>query len=325
MLPLTAALVTTLVLSLLAGCDGHVEFDAARCQAGALDKRFCDANGNLVADPPADLSRRLDPETLIFAFTPVEDPTQYREVWLEFLEHMQKVTGRKVQFFPVQSNAAQIEAMRAGRLHIAGFNTGSLPLAVNCAGFVPFAMMAGEGGSFGYEMELITHVDSGIERIEDLKGRTLAFTSPTSNSGFKAPSALLRAKFGFESGRDFQPAFSGRHDNSLLGVINRDYEAAAVANQVTNRLFAQGIADRSKVRVLYTSETFPTTGFGVTHALEPALASKVREGFLSFPWKGSALAKEFPDETGFIPISYQEHWSVIRQIDTAFDVTYSCR
>ncbi len=309
----------------LSGCESVVEFDPARCNAGVLDKRFCDATGDLIASPPHDPARWLDPETLIFAFTPVEDPTQYREVWLEFLEHMQKVTGRHVQFFPVQSNAAQIEAMRAGRLHIAGFNSGSLPLAVNCAGFVPFAMMAGEDGSFGYEMEIVTHVDSGIEKIEDLKGRKLAFTAPTSNSGYKAPSALLRAEFGFEAGRDFEPAFSGRHDNSLLGVINRDYDAAAVANQVTDRLFKIGVADRSKVRVLYKSQTFPTTGFGVSHALNPELAAKVREGFLTFPWKGSALAREFPDEGGFIPISYKEHWSVIRKVDESFNVTYSCR
>jgi phosphonate transport system substrate-binding protein len=77
---------------------------------------------------------------------------------------MAEVTGKNVQFFPVQSNAAQIEAMRAGRLHVAGFNTGSNPLAVACAGFRPFAMMAAEDGSFGYEMEIITYPESGIER-----------------------------------------------------------------------------------------------------------------------------------------------------------------
>jgi phosphonate transport system substrate-binding protein len=42
---------------------------------------------------------------------------------------------RKVVFFPVESNAAQLEAMRSGRLHVAGFNTGSNPIAVSCAGF----------------------------------------------------------------------------------------------------------------------------------------------------------------------------------------------
>lgn len=87
------------------------------------------------------------------------------------------MTGKRVQFFPVQSNAAQIEAMRAGRLHVAGFNTGSNPIAVACAGFVPFTMMASKKDEFGYEMEIITYPGSGIEKIEDIKGKKMAFTS----------------------------------------------------------------------------------------------------------------------------------------------------
>ncbi len=177
---------------------------------------------------------------MIFAYTPVEDPAVYAEVWAGFLEHMQEVTGKPVQFFPVQSNAAQIEAMRAGRLHVAGFNTGSNPLAVACAGFRPFAMMAAADGSFGYEMEIITYPGSGIETVEDLKGKTLAFTSETSNSGFKAPSALLKSEFGMVAGHRLRAAFSGKHDNSILGVANKDYDAAA------DRQLGQGADDRAR-------------------------------------------------------------------------------
>ncbi|OYZ86445.1 MAG: phosphonate ABC transporter substrate-binding protein, partial [Xanthobacter sp. 17-67-6] len=114
-----------------------------------LDPRFTDTNGDMVADAPSDPAKQLDPDTLIFAYTPVEDPAVYAKVWQEFLDHLAKVTGKKVQFFPVQSNAAQLEAMRAGRLHVAGFNTGSNPIAVACAGFVPFAMMAAKDGAYG--------------------------------------------------------------------------------------------------------------------------------------------------------------------------------
>ncbi len=85
------------------------------------------------------------------------------------------MTGKSVQFFPVQSNAAQIEAMRAGRLHVAGVNTGLNPLAAACAGFRPFTMMASEDGSYGLEMEIITYPDSGIDKLVDLKDRRLAF------------------------------------------------------------------------------------------------------------------------------------------------------
>lgn len=184
----------------------------------------------MVADTPSDPGKQMDPSTLIFAYTPVEDPAVYAKVWKGFLEYMEKVTGKKIQFFPVQSNAAQIEAMRAGRLHIAGFNTGSNPLAVACAGFKPFAMMASEDDSFGYEMEIITYPGSGIEKVQDLKGKKLAFVQETSNSGYKAPSAILKAEYGLEARKDFEPVFSGKHDNSILGVANKDYPAAAVAN-----------------------------------------------------------------------------------------------
>lgn len=317
---LAVAVVGWLMLAGLAAPAG-----AQDCPRGDLDRRFCDRNGDLVADPPADARQLVDPPTLVFAYTPVEDPEVYRKVWDGFLAHMQKITGKKVVFFPVQSNAAQIEAMRAGRLHVAGFNTGSNPIAVNCAGLVPFAMMAANDGSYGYEMEIITHVESGITKIDQLKGKKLAFTQPTSNSGYKAPSALLKSEFGLVAERDFKPEFSGKHDNSILGVAAKDYDAAAIANSVLVRMIARKAVDGARLRSLYKSQTFPTTGYGHAHNLKPELAEKVKEAFFSFPWAGSELKKEFKKEDKFVPITYKEHWEVIRKIDKASDVSYACK
>ncbi len=296
--------------------------------ASALDARFTDADGDLVADTPTDPKDWIDPSTLIFAYTPVEDPAVYAKVWEEFIDHLAETTGKRVQFFPVQSNAAQLEAMRAGRLHVAGFNTGSNPLAVNCAGFVPFAMMASEDDRYGYEMEIITYPGSGIEKVEDIKGKQLAFTSETSNSGYKAPSALLKQEFNMEAGRDFDPVFSGKHDNSILGVANKDYDAAAIANSVKGRMEARNVVTPEQTRVIYTSQTFPTTGYGYVYNLHPELAEKVKEAFFSFNWEGTGLAKEFntaePPQEKFMPITYKEHWDVVRKIDEAMNVSYEC-
>lgn len=291
-----------------------------------LDPRFSDKDGDLVADIPEDPAQQIDPDTLIFAYTPVEDPAVYAEVWQGFLDHMAEVTGKKVQFFPVQSNAAQIEAMRAGRLHVAGFNTGSNPLAVACAGFRPFAMMAAADGSFGYEMEIITYPGSGIEKVEDIKGKQLTFTSETSNSGFKAPSAILKADYGMEPGRDFEPVFSGKHDNSILGVANRDYPAAAIANSVKARMIERGVITPDQIVTIYTSQTFPTTGYGVVYNLKPELQEKIREAFFSFDWEGTKLQEEFSKsgEAQFIPITFKDDWAVIRKIDEANGVEYNC-
>jgi phosphonate transport system substrate-binding protein len=279
-----------------------------------------------LADTPTDESELIDPDTLIFAFTPVEDPAVYKSAWSDFLVHLEKETGKSVVFFPVQSNAAQIEAMRSGRLHIAGFNTGSNPLAVNCAGFNPFTIMASKDGSFGYEMEIITYPGSGIEKVEDIKGKQLAFTSPTSNSGFKAPSAILKSDFDMLPDRDFEPVFSGKHDNSILGVANKDYPAASIANSVKARMIRRDVIKEDALKVIYKSQTFPTTGYGVVYNLKPELKEKIRNAFFNFEWEGTTLQTEFEksNEGQFLPMTYKEFWEVIRKIDTANGVSYAC-
>ncbi len=292
-----------------------------------LDSRYTDADGDLIADIPTDASQQVDPDMLIFAYTPVEDPAVYNEAWSDFVAYLEEKTGKKVRFFPVQSNAAQIEAMRAGRLHIAGFNTGSNPIAVACAGFRPFTIMASADGSFGYEMEIITYPGSGIESVADIKGKSMAFTSQTSNSGFKAPSAILKADYGMIPGRDFEALFSGKHDNSVLGVANKDYLAASIANTIMQRMFLRDVVKPEQIVSIYKSQTFPTTGYGVAHNLTPELQAKIQEAFFSFEWEGSSLLEEFEksDEAQFIPITFKEHWAVIRKIDEANDVSYTCQ
>lgn len=297
---------------------------AEECHRGTLDDAYCDRNRDLVADLPVNPEEWVDPDTIIFSYTPVEDPAVYQKVWDGFVQHLAEVTGKKAVFFPVQSYAAQYEAMRSGRLHIAGVNTGGNPVAVNCAGFVPFAMMAAEDGSFGYEMEIIVPADSDIQRVEDIKGKTLAFTSPTSNSGFKAPSAILKADFGMVADEDFETTFSGKHDNSILGVANKDYEAAAIANSVLKRMIDRDAVDPAKIRTIYKSQTFPTTGYGHAHNLHPDVAAKIRQAFFTFDWEGSDLQKEFKDEGMFIAINHEHDWAVIRKIDAANGVTYDC-
>lgn len=46
----------------------------------ALDPRYKDENGDLVADTPKEASQLIDPSTLIFAYTPVEDPAVYAKI-----------------------------------------------------------------------------------------------------------------------------------------------------------------------------------------------------------------------------------------------------
>ena len=174
-------------------------------------------------------------------------------------------------------------------------------------------------------MEVIVPADSPVRTLTDLKGKTIAFTSPTSNSGFKAPSVLLKSEFGLEVDKDYKAVFSGKHDTSVLGVANKDYDAVTVANEVKKRMIARGTVDGAKIRMIYESAVFPTTGYGHVYNLHPMLAARVKQAFFTFPWEGSELQNEFKSSSKFAAITYKTDWETIRKIDAASGVTYECK
>ncbi len=289
---------------------------------GDLDVMYCDADGDLVADAPTDESQWVNPGTLFFAYTPVEDPAIYEDIWEPFIQHLREVTGRDVRFFAVQSNSAEVEAMRSGRLHIAGFSTGPTPFAVNLAGAVPFAIMGNEAGRFGYTLQVYVRAESDIQEIEDLKGKVVAHTAPTSNSGHQAPSALF-PRLGIVPGEDYEIVFSGSHDNSILGVVAGDYDAAPVASEVVERMAERDLYDPAELRIIYETSPFPTTSYNYVYNLHPDLVELIKEAFFSFDFEGTALGDEFTGLTGFVPINYQTDWEIIRQIQETNGVEYT--
>src|SRR5688500_13390150 len=107
-----------LLISLLCIVPAAVNAQDSCPNHGDLDVQYCDANKDLVADAPTDGAKLKGPNTLVFTYTPVEDPAVYEKIFKPFTDHLAQCTGKRVVFFQVQSNAAEIEAMRAGRLHV---------------------------------------------------------------------------------------------------------------------------------------------------------------------------------------------------------------
>lgn len=302
--PLVALVLLCVVVALAAAADPCA-------YRGRLDPLYCDENRDGLADPPKDPAKLVSPDTLIFTYAPVEDPAVYEGAWSDFLKHLERVTGKKAKYFGLQNYAAQIEAMRSGRLHISAYSTGSLVYAVHLAGAVPFAIMRDEKGPSGYHLIVMTQAKNDkINSVADLKGKRVAHVSQTSNSGHQAP-VYFFSRMGVVPGKDYQIAYSGKHDNSALGVVNGDYDAAAVADTVIQRMVARGVIKASEFKVIYTSPVFPTAGFAYSHNLEPRLAEKIREAFMSFRIEGSGLAKEFKGRTGFMPLDYKKDWDAV--------------
>lgn len=283
-----------------------------------LDARFSDVDKDLVADVPTDPAQLVDPETIVFSYIATDEPAQAETTWKPVMDRIAAATGKTVAYVTEVHDAdGQIEAMRQGRLHVTGFNTGNVTAAVDLAGFVPCCVMAAPDGSYSYEMEIIVPADSPIKTPADLKGHVLTFTDLGSNSGFKAPLVLLKNKFQLEPGFNYDVNVSFGHDKSIAGIAARKFEAAAVANEILKRELGRGKVKPSQFRSIYRSEGFPPACIGTAHDLKPELAAKIREALVSFDWKGTTLEKVFggAGKARFVPITYKDQWSFVRDID----------
>jgi phosphonate transport system substrate-binding protein len=251
-----------------------------------------------------------EPGTLVFTYTPVEDPAVYEKSSSPSPTTWRQCTGKRVVFYQVQSNAAEIEAMRSGRLHVGGFSTGPTAFAVNIAGAVPFAIKGYEKDFQGYNLIVIVKKDSPFQKLSDLKGKKVAHTAPSSNSGHMAPMALFprrawrRRRTTRSCSRQARPVGAGRQQRRLRcgrgGLRRVPPDGHARPDQ------------GSDFRVIYRSPKFPTSSFAYAHDLEPA-ARQDAQVLLRLPLPDE-MKKAFDGADRFFPINYKEHWAVVRQV-----------
>lgn len=302
-----------------AGFETGTMADLERMQANPRDEpRY----GDPVRATPDSDSDLLEPDTLQFAVVPTEDPSIYQDTMVPLMDNMEAETGIPVNYNPLDSYAAQVEAMRSERLHVAGFSTGTVPFAVNIAGAVPFSIQVSADGAFGYRLWLITQTDNDeITELQDIAGKTVAHADPSSNSGNLAPRALF-ANQGVQPEEDYEVVYSGGHEQSALGVANRDYEAAPVCSTCFARVAKAGQLDPTQIKCIWASNPFPTTGWSYRYNLQEDIQEGIRAAFLDYDYEDTEIAETFEGRGTWIEIDYATVWDIILQIQESLEVNY---
>lgn len=284
-----------------------------------MSEGLTDADGDLIADAPVDDADLVDPEALLFSFVGQSDAEGAEAAWQPMVDHLKNITGKPVQYVRFSSSADQLKALKEGRLHVTAVNTGNVPEAVASCGFVPVATPAKNNKAHGYTMVVIVPVDSPIHSPQDLAGKQIAFTTAGSNSGYKAPIDALMREYNLMPDADYRFVFSMGHVESIKGIADGKYQAAAVASDMLDLAIANGEASSSDFKTVYTSEVFPSLALGYAYNLKPELAEKVRTALLDFNPKDSTAASQLADGvTGFAPVTYKNDWALVRRIDESF-------
>nr|WP_290577338.1 putative selenate ABC transporter substrate-binding protein [Ketobacter sp.] len=255
-------------------------------------------------------------ETFVFTAIPDQDESQLQQRFDKVARYLaaqlnteqQKI---EVRYIPVKSYAAAITAFRNNQVQLAWF--GGLS-GVQARRLVPGSEALAQGFEDQYfKSYIIAHHSAGIapgETLPDsLKGKTFTFGSKGSTSGRLMPEFYLREHFQAAPEAIFSKVgFSGDHSQTIAQVQAGAYQVGAVNYSVWDTELAEGKIDPAKVKVIWTTPTYPdyqwTVRGDVDQHFGAGFKARLRDALLNM--KDPDLLASFPRQS-FVPASNADY------------------
>jgi len=211
---------------------------------------------------------------------PDESPTELARKFAPLGQYLESKLGMKVEWTPVTDYAAAVETVVSKKIDLAWFGGFTFVQAsVRSGGKIVPLVQREEDEKF--RSVFITDKASGINKLEDLKGKTLSFGSQSSTSGHLMPrSFLLAAKINPDTDLK-RVAFSGAHDATIAAVASGKVDAGALNISVWEKFVADKKVDTSQVKVFYTTPPYFDYNWSVHADMPQALQDKIKAAFLA--------------------------------------------
>jgi phosphonate transport system substrate-binding protein len=177
-----------------------------------------------------------------------------------------------------QSYNAVVEAMCNGSADVAFFG----PVAYVQArerGCAQLLAVAVENAKSTYFAGIFTHAKSPINKVSDLKGKSVAFGDINSASSFVFPMAMiLDAKL--DPIRDLKAIrLTGSHANSLAALTQGQVDAASLSFDSFEKAINQGAAKAEDIKVVARSVAIPNPPLGMNTKLPQEMKDKLKAAF----------------------------------------------
>ncbi len=218
-------------------------------------------------------------ETLRVSAIPDESPTELQRKFAPLGAYLEQATGDQVTFVPATDYAATVEGLAAGKLDLVWYGGFTFVQARQRTGNAIPLVQREEDARF--HSKILVPAGSRAKALQDLKGGSFAFGSPSSTSGHLMPRYFLMQN-GIQPDKDFsRVAFSGAHDVTVRWVEAGKVDAGAVNESIWQKMVDEKKVDPAKVRVLWTTPEFHDYNWTVRGDLDPKVVAKLRAAFLA--------------------------------------------
>ncbi|MFN3479685.1 MAG: phosphate/phosphite/phosphonate ABC transporter substrate-binding protein, partial [Thermodesulfovibrionales bacterium] len=265
---LVSRLLATFVILAMFGCG-----DSEIPKKVNLNKRnHNNAQGNYI--------RQLDVGSLRFGFDLRLGPKEDVRIYLPFLRYLEHNTGNRFSLRFTEKYEDTVENLGKGITHFAALGPVNCILANKRYGTGCLVMGLNSDGKPEYRAVIFTSINSPIESLKDLKGKTFAFGDRYSTQGHIIPRKMLEDKgISLEDLKGY--VFTGSHANTARAVLNGEYDAGGIQDTLAMRLVSEG-----KIKILATSKPYPSSLICYNKNVDPVILKAVKAALLSFDPKG---------------------------------------
>jgi phosphonate ABC transporter permease subunit PhnE len=264
------------------------------------------------------------PEQVVIGFFPSENAMEQQASANELARMLADRLHLPVRAYVALDYTALVEAMHSGQVQFGWLTPAPLVLAERLFN-AEILLTQVRRGSPTYFAALVVRGDSGITRVEDLRGKTIAWVDPQSTSGYVIPRYLLLQR-GLDPQRFFrQQVFAGGHDSAVLALRSGQVDVAAVWADPPAEgtgAWTRFLGKQSGVRPILYSPPIPSDAVAVDprfSAAHPLLVRSVRAALIAIGGseEGRAILIRLNSTDGFVPATRDQYEMVRRAFEAS--------
>ncbi|MBE0486907.1 phosphate/phosphite/phosphonate ABC transporter substrate-binding protein [Marinobacter sp.] len=187
-------------------------------------------------------------------------------------------TGLNFNLRVGQSYGAVVEAMCNGAADIAWFGPVSY-LQAHQLGCADLLAMAVSDGQSVYYSGIFARTDSGIDTLQDVRGKKLALGDINSTSSFNIPVAMLLRE-GIDPARDTgSVTMAGSHANVLSALAQGLVDVGGASFDSYEKALNAGAISASEVRIVAKSAPLPYPPLAIQPHVDASIKARLQDAF----------------------------------------------
>lgn len=222
--------------------------------------------------------------TIYFGFITRYNPRIMYQEYQPIMDYLSSKTPYHFEILLGKTYLDAVDHLKRDLVQISSFGAVTYIEADAKFNVMPILKPLNENGTAYYKSLIVVRDDSEIQQIADLHGRSFAFASHHSTSGYLIPSyELLKNGIPLEDLSDYSNL--KHHDSVAKAVLSGEYDAGAVKDIIGLRYLEKGL------RVIHKSNPIPSVPLVVKENLDVEIISAIKAALLSIDINNRENAK----------------------------------